>query len=641
MRKKLYPAWALVMLAVPGLATAGQEAADNRKIAMDEVVVTATRTPATVDQIGGSSVTVITAQEIEAKQQLTVEEVLKGVPGLNVVANGGLGTSTSVSIRGADSKNTLVLVDGIMFNDPSSAQRDANLANLTTDNIERIEVVRGPMSMLYGSNATAGVINIITKKGGGRPGYYLGGEAGSYGTWKTYGGATGALERFNYSLSLSRTESQGFSTADDRNDRIPHANGSTSEKDGWENSTFSGKLGFMVTPDFDISATARDMDSRVETDYYSSSAGYIQDNKVASPKDKYIDSEELLSKFNVHNRLLGGQLDSNLYYQQTDKERVIIDDSGRSFYNGESSEVGWQGTVAAFKANIVTLGVSFLDEQMDSSAINKQSANVASSWLQDQISLNDNFNVVAGARLDEHDRFGSEATYRISPSYVFEATGTTFKGAYGTGFRAPSLFELYAPAYGNPALEAEKSKGWDVGIEQELLGEKLIVGLTYFQTKFENLIQYDFATSKYGQATGDSTTQGVESFIRLSPLTDLDVTVAYTYTDTEAANGVRLTRRPLNKASLSAAYRFSERLRGNVEMMWVGERDESSAKDMYGNRVYTLDSYTVFNLAGTYALTTNLDLYGRIENLFDEEYEEAWSYATPGLSAYCGAKYHF
>lgn len=644
MRKKLYPTWALVLLAVPGLATAGQEAADNRQIAMDEVVVTATRTPVTLARIGGSTVTVITAQEIAAKQQLTVEEVLKGMPGLDVVANGGLGTNTSIFIRGADSKNTLVLVDGVMFNDPSDANRGANLANLSTDNIERIEVVRGPMSVLYGSNATAGVINIITKQGSGKPGYYLGAEAGSYGTRKTYGGASGALERFNYALDLARTVSHGFSTADNRNDRIPHAGGATSEDDGWQNSTFSGKLGYKVTPDFDVSAMARYMDSEVDTD--SPVNGYLQDNKVGNPKNKYTDSTDWLSKFNVHNRLLDGRFDSNLYYQQTDRSRDIADDSGLSHYNGKSSEVGWQGSVAAFKANTVTLGVSYFDEQMDSSGgftvINRQSANVASSWLQDQISLGDSFNVVAGARLDDHDRFGSATTYRISPSYVFAATGTTLKANYGTGFRAPSLFELYAPGYGNSALQAEKSKGGDVGIEQELLGEKLTVGATCFQTNYDNLIQYDFATWQYAQATGESTTQGMESFVRFKPLSALDLKLAYTYTDAKDASGARLTRRPMNKASLSASYRFSEKLRGNVDLLWVGERDEISfARDMYGNRVYTLDPYTVVNVAGTYALTPHLDLYGRIDNLLNEQYEEAWSYATPGFSVYGGVKFHF
>lgn len=607
---------------------------------LDEVVVTATRNPATLGQVGGSAVTVITAEELAAKQQPTVEEVLKTVPGLDVVANGGMGTNTVVSIRGADSKNTLVLVDGVMFNDPSSGQRDANLANLTTDNIERIEIVRGPMSVLYGSNATAGVINIITKQGSSRPGYYLGGETGSYGTWKSYGGASGALEKFDYSLNLSRTEAQGFSTANDDNDRIPHANGSTSEEDGWENSTFASKVGFRITPDFDLSATTRYMDSQVDLD--SPVSGYLQDNKVGNPMDKYIDSEEMLAKVNLHNRLFAGQLDSNLYYQQTDKERTVVNDSGRNLYNGESSELGWQGSVAVVAGNTVTLGASYFEEQMDSSSVTRQSANVASYWLQDQIALGENFDVVAGVRLDDHDRFGSEATYRISPSYVFAATGTILKAVYGTGFRAPSLFELYEPTYGNTSLKAEESTGWDVGIEQAFWSQKVTLGITYFYTQFDNLIQYDFGTSKYVQATGETTTQGVESFARLSPVAALDLTLNYTYTDTEAATGARLARRPMNKVSLSAAYRFSERLRGNVDLVWVGERDEnSSAKDMDGNRVHTLDSYTVVNVAGAYALTSHLDLYGRIDNLFDEEYEEAWSYATPGLSAYGGVKVHF
>lgn len=635
--RKSYPMIAAMVAVLAATASAEPSAR------LEEVVVTATRTPAAVDQVGGSSITVITAEEIAARQQPTVEELLKTVPGLSVVANGGLGTTTAVSIRGADAKNTLVLVDGVMFNDPSSGQRDANLANLTTDNVERIEIVRGPMSVLYGSNATAGVINVITKQGSGRPGYYLGGEAGSYGTWKTYGGARGVVEKFDYSLNLSRSGAQGFSTADDDNGRIPHANGSTSEEDGWKNSTFAGKLGFQVTPDFDLSATTRYMDSRVDLD--SPVSGYLQDNKVVSPKEKYIDSEELLAKVNLHNRLFTGRLDSNLYYQRTDKERTVIDDSGRSLYNGESSEVGWQGSVAALAGNVVTVGLSYFEEQMDSagfSAINGQAANVASSWLQDQISLGENFDLVAGVRLDDHDRFGSEATWRISPSYVFAASGTTLKAAYGTGFRAPSLYELYAPTYGNPSLAAEKSRGWDAGIEQELLDQRLTVGVTYFQTRFENLIQWDFTTWKYAQATGETTTRGVESFARFSPVAALDLTIAHTYTDTEDATGARLTRRPLHKASLAVACRFSEKLRGNAELLRVGERDESPyAKDMYGNRVNTLDAYTVVNVAGSYALTPSLDLYGRIDNLFDEEYEEAWSYATPGLSAHGGVKFHF
>lgn len=636
MKKKLYVAGVLVGMLMP-LASQAEEPISTMK----EVVVTATRTTNTLGTVGGSSVTVITSEDIEAKQHVTVEEMLKEVPGVDIVANGGLGTSTSVFIRGADSKNTLVLVDGVMFNDPAASNRQANLANLTTDNIERIEVVRGPMSVLYGSNATAGVVNIITKKGKGKPSFYVGGESGSYGTWKTYGGASGSVEKFNYALNASRTETQGFSTADDDNDRIPHTNGSTSEKDGWENTTLSGNVGFEVAQNFDIAASIRYMDSRVDTD--SSVSGYLQDNDLGSNIDKYTDTEQFFGRLNIHNNLLDGLLDSNLYYQMSDTDREINDDFGRTLYDGKSSEIGWQGSLNIHDNNIATIGASYFEENMDSSGgfsvIRDKTANISSYWLQDQLTLGDAFDVVAGVRLDRHDRFGSETTYRVSPSYFIEKTSTTLKANYGTGFRAPSLFELHDPTSGNASLEAETSYGWDGGIEQDLFDGKARAGVTYFETTFDNLIKWD---SIYIQSTGKTKTKGVESFVAFYPMPDLDLKLNYTYTDSSDADGARLVRRPLNKVYFSARYHFLEKATMNMDIQWAGKRDASSfAKDKDGNLVGTLDSYTVVNLAARYTLTDKVEIYGRIDNLFDEEYEEAWSYAVPGLSGYVGLKFTY
>lgn len=608
---------------------------------MKKIVVTATKTESPSGQIGGSSVTVISSEEIEAKQQTTVEEVLKGVPGLDIVANGGAGTKTSVFLRGADSKNTLILVDGIMVNDTSGTNRDANLANLTVDNIERIEIVRGPMSVLYGSNATAGVVNIITKKGEGKANFTFGGEGGSYGTWKTYGGANGSGKKFNYALNISRTETQGFSTANDDNPQIPHTGGSTSENDSWENTTLSGKFGIDLTPDFDVSAIVRSIDSKVSMD--SSVNGYLQDNGSGGPIDKYTASDQQFAKLNIHNKLFAGKLDSNIYYQLGDNDREIVDDYGVTLYSGESDEIGWQGAFNGLKNHTITLGFSYFEESMDSSGgfakITDKSADDTSCWIQDQLYLGDSFDVVAGVRVDDHDRFGSEATYRVSPAYAIQQTDTTLKANFGTGFRAPSLFELFAPGFGNPNLEAEKSKGWDVGLEQKLLGQQVTVGMTYFHMVFDNLIEYKYISSQYEQATGDTITSGVESFIRYTPTNNLDLTLNYTYTDTENPDGERLARRPLNKASLNTRYSFSQKGLLNLDVIWVDERDASShAFDEGGNPVSVLESYTVVNLALNYKMTDHVEIYGRIDNLFDEKYEEAWSYATPGLSGYAGLK---
>ncbi len=650
MNRKKYTSLIFLTFVMPGLCLAAENEDMRPEATLDEVVVTATRTESST--IGGSSVTVISAEEIESKQQHTVEEVLKSIPGLDVVATGGMGTSTSVFLRGADSKNTLILVDGIMFNDPSDSSRSANIANLTTDNIERIEVVRGPMSVLYGSNATAGVVNIITKKGQDKPTSTIGAEAGSYDTWKVFGSSTGSIDKFNYSFNLSRLETNGFSTANDDNDGIPHA-GNTSEKDGWENTTVSGKFSYDVHDNFELAATLRYIDSNIDLD--DSGNGYTGDLLIYDPiswtyladpsgsKEQHNETEQYIGRFDVKNKLFNDLLDSNLYVQASRHDRVGYDNDGNDWYDylGETQEIGWQGTFKLTDSNSLTVGGALFSEEMtsDSETISEKDADTSSFWGQEQIILADNLEIVAGLRYDDHDQFGSKVTYRIAPSYSTDF-GMLLKASYGTGFRAPSLYELYS-SYGNENLDAEKSKGWDVGFEQDIYKGNVTIGLTYFEQTFEDRIDYDFITWAYAQQQGDTKTSGVETFVTWQPLDNLTLSANYTYTDTEDPDGKRLARRPLNKVSASARYSLGKAL-FNLDCRWVGKRDASPyAFDKDGNAVETLDSYTLVNLALSYEMTEQIQIFGRIDNVFDEEYEEVWSYATPGLSGYAGMKYTF
>ena len=642
MKKLLFCAAAAATLSLPALSLAGET--ENT---MPEVVVSATRTESGLDRVGGSSVTVIDAQEIAAKKPATVAEALKGVPGLDIRSNGGKGTNTSIHLRGADNKYTLVLVDGIMYNDPSQGQRGANIGSLTMDNVERIEVIRGPMSVLYGSNANAGVINIITKKGAGKPTVNAGFETGSEKSWKVDLGSSGKKGRLDYSISASQSATEGFSIADEDNDRIPQA-GNTEEKDGWDNLTLSTRLGFEITPDFRIETIIRHLESTTELD--DNNGQYAGDRFGGWPsypaepdgiKERREESKQCLARINVKNDLLDNRLSSDLALQTARLDRDSFDNDGRPSYDytGMNREATWQGTLRMVPGNLITVGASFFREEMDSdsSSISDKSAETTSLWLEDQILAAESVDIVAGVRGDHHDRFGSKTTFRLAPAYHLRASGTTLKASYSTGFRAPSLYELYS-SYGNENLGAEKNEGYDIGVEQKLFDKKIKLALTWFALDFDDRIAFDFTTWKYGQQDGVTRTHGVESAINYAVGDALDLGLTYTYTDTEDPDGARLARRPLNKAALNGSYRFGDKGSIDCDLIWVGKRDTSYAYDKDGNNVDTLASYTVVNLTGRYFVNDHVELYARIENLFDKYYEEAWSYATPGLSLFTGAR---
>ena len=221
--------------------------------------------------------------------------------------------------------------------------------------------------------------------------------------------------------------------------------------------------------------------------------------------------------------------------------------------------------------------------------------------------------------------------------------GTKFKGSYGTGFRAPSLCELYyvnpwgGPG-GNPDLDPEESEGWDIGIEQSLLNNCMTLGITYFYNDFDDLIIWDNGYNNVDEAK----TRGIESFIKIMPFDDLSVCLNYTYTDTEDDDGKRLLRRPLHKTGLNTCYRFLERGTVNLDVFYVGERDDSYWDSMtFTTKDVVVDDYILVNLAGSFDICKHLQVFARIENLFDEDYNESYGFGTAGLSAYGGVKITF
>ncbi len=639
----------VLLLALLPFSSSAQEAPAK----LQTIVVTATRQPLTLEQVGGNSVTVISQEEIEKSHQTQVSELLKEVPGLDVSANGGPGTLTQFFIRGSDAKNTLVLVDGVPFNDPSSVNRAADLGPLTLDNVERIEIIRGAQSVLYGSNATAGVINIITKKGKEPTEFSVGGMVGSFQTTLGHGSVNGKSGRFNYSAAAASQRTEGFSIANDRNAMIPH-DGNTGEEDSYENLTLSANIGYEFSEDHELSYLGRKITSRTDLDDWG--PGYAGDQFTFDPvtfasvpepngdKKQRVDNTITLHALKLDNAFAQRFFQSSLKVSTTELIREGFDQQGKQSYEftGKTRQFAWNGTFY-FEQHNLTIGTDQYTEWMESLAIGEVSAETKSFWVHDQWFLQSEAWVIGlGLRNDHHEQFGTATTYRLSSSYQWNRW--KLKASLGNGFRAPSLFELHS-VYGNTKLDPETSMTWDVGLEHQL-DRTILYGITWFDMVFQDRIVWTPIDvdpfGQYQQAEGQTRTQGAESFIAVNPAKALSLRLDHTYTHTEDPDGKRLVRRPNHKMVLKTNYRLSEVTHFNSSLQWVGERDAiTSAAKKNGEAVGQLDPYTVINVAVSHDFSQNLQGYARIDNLTDEVYETAWSYATPERSVYSGVKATF
>jgi len=292
---------------------------------------------------------------------------------------------------------------------------------------------------------------------------------------------------------------------------------------------------------------------------------------------------------------------------------------------------------------MVTVGLSGKNESMNyhdfvwGAPLIDKSVLSGNIWLQDQWSV-DNLKVVAGVRYEDNEIFGSKVTARVAPSYRIGET--VLKASYGTGFLAPSLYQLYSD-YGSETLKPETSTGIDAGVEHRFR-DNLRAGITWFRSVYDDRIDFDMVTWKYAQVAGTSKSRGIESFIEWQPLRALQLAMNYTHNKTEDPLGVQLVRRPENKVGISGRYRIGKSAAVGAGMQWVDERKEvASARDSSGTPVGKLPDYFLLNLNGSYNLSEKVELYGRIDNVFNTWYEEAWGYATPGRSAYAGVKVAF
>jgi vitamin B12 transporter len=630
-------ALALILLLVAGGITAQEPEADQTDQPLPELpettvvgqpdtgpavpsgaqtVITPTRTETDTSRVG-SSLTVITREQIEQSGQTSVLEVLRSVPGLHVVQSGPPGGFTSVFMRGGNSQHTKVLLDGIPLNDPSNAGRSFDFSTLTIDNIERIEVLRGPQSTLYGSDAIGGVINIITIRGEGPLGVRASALGGAYGTHREGAAVSGGNCEWHYAFAGSFLDTDGFSSAAERL-------GNT-EDDGYRNGTLSGRFGWTPSDLVDVDYVFRYTDAAAEVDDFSFVTGLPFDN----PRRENL-TQQFFQRVELTSVVWDGIIESIVGFNLADYERFDTDAEPflDPLFLGQTRKVDWQGNVLLLEDNIFTVGVDYYQEEASTTSIPELAQNNGSIYIQDQIGLGDRWFTTAGFRWDDHSAAGTADTYRFTTVYQLWETGTAFRGTLGTGFRAPSLAENLFP-FGNPNLQPETSRGWDYGIEQRFFNDRLVVTATYFRNDFRNLIIFDFATFLL-ENVGRAKAHGVELVGAWGVNCCTDLVATYTRTDTEdLATGLPLLRRPRDKATLGILRKVCcGRGRVGADLLYVGERLDT--------RNRTLDDYVTVNLNATYDWRCNCQLFGRIDNLFDEDYEEVAGFGVAGISAYGG-----
>jgi vitamin B12 transporter len=612
-------------------------AASAQSVADEGVVVSATRLPTPVAQIA-SSVTVITAADIERRQDRSLPDVLREVPGLSITQTGGAGGQTSLFMRGTNSNHVKLLVDGIDMADPSTPTGAADISKLLAGDIAKVEVLRGPQGALYGSDAIGGVINIITKVGEGPLAINASAEGGSFDTFNQSASLSGSENGIHYSATVQHVLS-GSTPVTPLNLLPP---GQRRNNDFYDNVTATAKLGLDVTDNFDLGLVSR---------YYNSLGKFTGDAfdfatfaSFPSPTRTRVHVIDYQTRGTAHLALWDGRLDQTLGIAYGSNIADTQDpDNGNSRQKGDRVKLDWQGNVFVARGQTLVLGAETYRDALHPGlsfgfpSILARGVTTNAGYAEVQSDFGYGLYNSASIRFDDNSRFGSRTTWRVAPAWVIESTGTKLKATAGSGFKAPSLQQLYGTFGGNAALKAETSFGYDVGLEQGVFDGALTGGVTWFHNDIRNLITSGPAPAFLNINVGRARTQGVESFLAWRVAETLTLRGDYTYTDAvDAGTKLALLRRPRHKASLEADWQATDALSLDATLLYVGPQID-------GNRDFSIPrlkmpDVTTLDLAASYRLSENWSVFGRLENAFDTTYQSPDGFLRPGIGATAGLK---
>ncbi len=648
MRTFLFLTTALALAPVAAFAEADQQApspdvaAGRAATGLAEVVVTANRSAQPIERVG-SSVTVLTETAIARSQAIAAADLLARTPGVSFTRNGGPGTTTSLNIRGAESQHTVVLVDGVKLNDPSSTQGGFNAGNLLIGDVARIEVLRGAQSTLWGSQAIGGVVNIVTREPEAPFESSLDVEGGSRDTAYLRAGVGGASDRVVWRAAGGYYATDGFSA---------YAPGS--EADGYINAGGSGRVRVMLTDD--VSAEARSVYSRGRNDF----------DAFNGDSAEFGRTEELVVYAGLNAAMLEGRLQHRLAfgYTETDRENInpvrvavplTFDAAGKNRrweYQGVLAITGrWTATFGAEREAARMRTRSPTASNPDPAFVRGE-ARIDGLYAQVQGEIVDGLTLTGGLRRDDHETFGGHTVGQAAVAWALNDGATVLRASWGQGFRAPGAYELYSE-YGNTELSPESVDSWDAGVAQRLLDGRARVSATWFQREADDEIRFNSCTStadplcsvngvgRFGYYSNllKTKARGLELVGEASPADGLTLSGNYTWTDAENASGAnagrQLPRRPEHMWNLEVAYRWPNGLETSAAVRHVGKTFNNDANTV------SLKAYTVADARVSYPLNDRLELFGRVENLTDEEYQTILNYGAAGRGVFAGLRARF
>jgi len=627
------------LLSVLPFSAQGQTA---QQIEIEEVLVSASLLPIAASR-SANAITVIDSEQLKNRAALSVSDLLRDVPGLAVSRSGVQGSATQIRVRGAEANHLLVLIDGVEANDPSQSD-ELNWGTLSAADIERIEVIRGPQSAMRGSDAMAGVVNIITRRADQPLNASLITETGSFGTSNS-GFSIGSKQGdFDARLGVNHIETEG-----------ENISRTGSEKDGYQNTNINLNAGWTVNDELRLSFAGRQSDGMNEFD-------------ADSDFDGVVDDQDKVSEFrNSTMRVQGDYVSADGRFQH----KLVIAQSNN---DNEAFDAGVLGTfTSSSKDQYQYIGSVFWDESSQRMSVlaereeedfqqrgaiddygvygvfdpnQDRERNTDSIAIEYRSDVSDALSLAASSRYDDNSEFDSANTFRVEAVYQLN-DGTRLRSAYGTAIKNPTFterFGFYTNFIGNPNLEPEESTSWELGIDQMLFDNSLTLSATLFDTELENEINgsaLDPVTFGYTAINkeGKSQRQGVELTAIGTLSNSLSLNAAYTYTDSvewdeEDAVYIDEVRRARHMASLNLAWQAMDNLHINANVQHNG-----SQTDVVFPNIVALDSYTLVNLNANFSATEKLDVYLRLDNLFDEDYEEVFSYQTLGFGASLGVRF--